>query len=421
MRASPKLLLGVALLLSATACQDPSDPCDRPHACEVQGVDLSISHLEIVASRFDSIDGLGVVDPDLVPVDFEVRNRGDSASLAAVLVLSLHWAASPDSLDIPPLAPGESYGARHTVHTRHILYERTHDDAFAWVTAVLLVVDADTANNQLLSTKVHVAVPVIQIAVTLSPTDITVNVPFHARVIVDNVSRFAALPSVTLGFCVVPVDDQGCLSGDEGFGARVMGSIPPLGRYDQTLSLIVPRDATIQNAARSHQFVTLLLPPGTPDSLVTTRHLWFGAWIGPEFALHPDYHACQPELLRPDTPVTAPIECRKPSPFALFELQARTDLLYTIEQQAYPGAEVYDDTGNFLGLTYPGWHFYFAAAGTKWLADFAGSPDETTRTMTLRQEPRPRAMGGTSDGYPTIEIGPSVHCVRNCGSLRRGH
>ena len=72
------LLLGTGLLLLFGACDDPADPCDRPYACEVQGVDLDIVQLDIVTTRYDSLDGLGIVRSDTLEIEAVMRNRGDT-------------------------------------------------------------------------------------------------------------------------------------------------------------------------------------------------------------------------------------------------------------------------------------------------------------------------------------------------------
>src|SRR3970040_75459 len=83
--------VGFALLLPLAGCRDPAGPCDRPNACEVQGVDLYIPKLELVTTRFDSVDGLGVVRADTIEIESVVRNRGDTISEPVFLVPRYPW------------------------------------------------------------------------------------------------------------------------------------------------------------------------------------------------------------------------------------------------------------------------------------------------------------------------------------------
>ncbi len=385
------LWIGFVLTLPLTGCQDPTAPCDRPNACEVSGVDLYISHLEIVANRFDSIDGLGIVDPDPLIVEVTVQNRGDSISAPATLVVHYLYAES-DSLLIPPLGPGYSQFFRDTIATwepsgsfRHVeggTSPISGDTSSA--TAQVLIADSDTTNNRRVSAIVHVAVPLIEASIELQASDVWVNVPFQAHVAVNNISRYAALDGRAFGFhlFIMPAGD---IPGWVGFGARDLPPLPPGDGYTID-ELTVTLAAAWQHEAKKYRIVPVLAPIGTRDSTL----LWDGRrlrWgVSDTVTIHPDYHACQPTQLRPDTLVWAPVVCTSPSGFGLFMLDARPDRLYAIEQATYPGAGVYNDAGERLGSVSPGQWFYFTIPGTKWLVDFRGDKSEVARAITLREK-----------------------------------
>ena len=386
-----KMCAGLALFLPLAGCRDPAGPCDPRYACEVHGVDLYIPQLEIVATRFDSIDGLGIIEPDPALVDFTVRNRGDTLSAPVTLVLD-YSPAFPDSLQIPSLRPGQSHSRRDTITTREVGFRYRGDDDSSWVRAELLINDADTTNNRAESRKVHVAVGILEVSLTM-PGDVRVNVPFDAQLVVRNLSGRASLPPLAIGFRLyTPVDLGGHAAGQEAFSTHDIPALPPGGRYVRESLMVTPR-ASHQNSVMELVVWSMIARAGASD-------LSIGSWVdvlyhvkGPGVTVHPDYRACRPALLQPDTVVWAPIVCDVPYRFALFELQARPDQIYRIDHSdpRHPSAWLCTDDGERIS----GWGVeerQFPEGGTFWVEDGPRSHLETgPRPMLLRARPLPGA------------------------------
>jgi hypothetical protein len=394
-----KLCLGFALPMLLAGCQDPAGPCDRPNACEVHGVDLFITHLELVTTRFDSIDGLGVVRSDTVEIESVVRNRGDTISEPTILILRYTY-ASEDSAVVPALRPGESHVERTRLATWFggWSYMGVAAGDTARVLAQLLLPDADTSNNWGISPQVHIALPMLEMALALADTDIWVNEPVAARLTMWNRSRHATLGPKAVGFFLRTPPPQSDLAGATTFGMHDVPPLPPSSRYEEDLVLTVPSRAGWQDQGGRFTLHPVLAGAGASDSPNPFPMLSSVATI----TLHPDYRACEPALLKPDSVVLAPYVCNVPVPIYVFELEAHADRLYGIEQpdMPYPGATVFRADGSRWGNVFPGMRVQFAAPGTYWVVDYWGGGWYDTppvRVMRLREWPQPDPWdaGGT--------------------------
>lgn len=396
----------VFLTLILASCGDPAGPCDHRFACEVTGVDLYVPELNVVTDQRDPTTGLGIADGSPVELEFTVRNRGDSTSAPASLVLRFGHVSTgvtsdstlpqhpADTVAIPPLRPGESY-QHHTVfdtwerkdNPRQAYEYNTDDTSFG--VAELLVADRDSSNNRRLSASVHVRVALLDMKLVVPDTALWVGRPFPARLTITNVSRHGALPAAGVGFwlCEVAGPSHCDVAGDMGFGTHDMTLIPPGGRYDRDLTLTVPSAAGSQAEIGEYVVIIKVVEPGTRDTL-----LWRGGeWIsdaGPRIRLHPDYRACQPPLLVADQPATAPLVCKHPQQFFVYELAARADREYLIEQPDNPGATVYRREGSKVMDINPNTWYRFNEAETYWIVDFVTwQYRTTTRTIVLRERP----------------------------------
>ena len=384
------LYVGLAALLPLTSCQDPAGPCDRPNACEIHGVDLFISDLEVVATQFDSIDGLGVVRPDTVEIKSVVRNRGDSISEPTMLVLD-YTDAYEDSVLIPPLRPGEAHVERTRLATwtggwRFHLASTGHD--IESVTGKLLITDADSTNNRVVSAQVHVAIAVLEVTLALADTDVWVGESVAARLAISNQSKHGGFPPTAVGFALRTLPPLRDIAGVTTFGMHDLPEIPPSSRYEEDLFLTVPSRAAWQYVAHDYVIHPVLADAGTGDTGPVGLPWLPGVAT---ITLHPDYRACEPVLLVPDTLVWAPYVCNVPAPIYVFELQVRAGHGYGIEQPDpdNPGATIYTLDGLKWGNVYEGMLLQFAEPGTYWVSDWLGRKFDipSARSMRLREWP----------------------------------
>jgi hypothetical protein len=348
---------------------------------------LYIPYFEFVAAQFDSVLGLPAIDPELVHLAFVVRNRGDSISAPAKLVV---WYSSTyqDTVVIPPLRPGQSQPGNVTFEPKPSKPKLTwicHPGSCTrHARAELLLEDADTSNNRLESPEVLEAMPELDIRISTDEEDVRMNVPFEAEVVVTNLSRFATLEPIAIGFAVVtPPGYGGEVATWVAFGTHDMAALPPGGQYVIDRLTITP--AASYEAWRIDAALWAWIGPmGSTDSTLLRFPGWWKE--GPTLTIHPDYRACEPALLRPDTVVWAPVFCAEPWDFALFELPANPDYVYWIEQAdtSYITTWLCTDEGERLG----GWRTeerYFPEGGTYWIVDGPLPRGETgPRSLLLR-------------------------------------
>ena len=390
------LYVGLATLLPLTSCQDPAGPCDRPNACEVPGVDLLISELELVAEQFDSVDGLGVVRADTVEIRSVVRNRGDSTSEATTLVLRYTHAGNPaaplageDSVQIPPLRPGESHLERTRLATWPAawgyLLAATNADTVS-VAAKLVITDADSTNNEVVSARAHVAIALLEVTLAPADTDLWVGEPVAARLTIANRSRHGHFAPTAIGFSLRTLPPLRDRAGLTTFGMHDVPAVAPSSQYEEDLVLTFPSRAAWQYVAHDYVVHPVLAAAGTGDT-VPIGLPWLPGVA--TITLHPDYRACEPVLLVPDTLVWAPHVCDVPGPMYVFELQVRADHTYGIEQPDpdSPGATIYTANGLVWGDAYEGMDLQFTEPGTYWVVDHVWRKYDIppARSMRLRE------------------------------------
>ena len=406
-----KLLSVLALGLALAACRDdPAGPCARGFACQVAGVDLFVERLEIVAAERDPETGLGIIEPSPVEIEFSVANRGDTISEPAILVLRYGsnpgYPGSPgslapdDSVQIPPLGPGERHEQRVVIESpewavRPQLAALTRGDRWH-ATAVLLVQDADTANNRAQSADVHVKIPVVDLSFSFEDTALWVSQPFKMHLTITNRSRHGALPASSVGFFLVEWD---YVISTVAFGTHDVPAVAPESEYEEELLITISPAATWND--RVHQFLVMavFMPAGRTDSTLYPPTEWWFWWYMTEPAqfvnVHPNYRACGAVPLVVGEFVAAPLVCTDPAPVYFFELAARTDRAYGIEQGGPPenwGASVYSAEGAHLRNIFPGERMVFSEPGTYFIGDFFPSSNPPPeRFMRLIEEPLPSA------------------------------
>ena len=316
-------------------------------------------------------------------------------SAPAVLVVRyLHWPFD-DSIAIPSLRPGETYRAQTRLPTTiggfWDFYEADNRGDTVTVTGELLLLDADSSNNTRVSPVVHMAMPLIDMTLAMADTDLWVNVPYTARLTISNSSPYAEFTARSAGFYLLtrPSYDQAGLTT---FGMHDIPAIPASSDYVEDLVITIPSRASWQHKSGIFGLHPVLMGLGARDSIFPLAYFHPGVTI----TLHPDYYSCEPALLVPDSLVWAPFICEIPSPFYVFQLEARTDREYSIEQPGpdLPGASIYSAEGVRWRDIYPGTHVRFPEPGTWWIVDYLGRVDDPppAHSMRLLEWPVPKPM-----------------------------
>ena len=257
-RTSVQCSLAVASLL-ALACDDgATEPCARPHACEIEGVDLVVVRAYLIdPSGTDAVTGHDVVDPGEVVVEYVVRNRGSQDSPPReAWVDGRPYSIGFVSDSIPPLAPGDSVVARMRVPVP--AFYLTGSDLVTFITAVESAGDADESSNHS-AFDAHVALPVIEASIdSVSAAAIRVGEPFAVTYRVRNVSTRSTAAGLTLRLCL-RFDYSTCWPGYWGtFGHVDVPNLPPGGQFSLGTSVRLPSTATIHD--EDHLLILAVCP-----------------------------------------------------------------------------------------------------------------------------------------------------------------
>jgi hypothetical protein len=245
-RSRPHLPAWLALLLALACGTDTTGPCDRPHACEIEGFDLVMVRAGAVGpTGTDAVTGSVVLGPGAVEVEYVVRNRGTQESPPRpVWVVDSRRSTDLVIDTVPALAPGESVVARMTVPIT--AYYLVGNDLTTFSVAVESVDDADEYSNHI-SFNAHMAVPVIEHSIDPIANDrIRVGESFEVTYRVRNISTRATASGMTLRLCLM-TPYSACWPGYWGtFGHVDVPDLPPGGE------LSISRPTSIVPAASPH-------------------------------------------------------------------------------------------------------------------------------------------------------------------------
>jgi hypothetical protein len=307
-RMRPRAPALLALLLSALplvlACgSDTTGPCDRPHACEIEGFDLVVVRAGVVApTAIDAVTGNAVLAPGTVDVEYVIRNRGTQESPPRLMWVADNRGATPSVSDsLPALAPGESIAARMTVTVT--AYYLIGSDLARFHVAVESLDDADEDSNHI-AFEVHIAVPVIEHSIDMiSAVRVRVGESFGVTYRVRNLSTRAAASGLTLRLCLM-TDYAACFPGYWGtFGHVDVPDLPPGAEFSiSTPTSIVPA-AVPHDEARL--FMLSVCPSRTSwtDPYIDIGDIWSGILDcngQQHIRVLPDYEGvCRAPLLAP--------------------------------------------------------------------------------------------------------------------------
>lgn len=399
MRLRSSSVLPLLFLLPALGCTDPADPCDQPNACEADGIDLAVVEVALVTDGVHPATGLGLVPSDTVEITYSVRNRGSEHSEASRMVVDYgdlaggHGLLTPDTQAVPALRPGELHQGRVRLESWEAIYgARAAGSDTARASVRVLLPDADTSNNVVESARVHRRIALTRLDVEVPDTVVSLTVPFTVQIRTTNESAVAAMPAGALGFMVLLCESAtayycSAVLDTRGFGVRPWPALAPGETHAEELALSVPLYGADNIRPARYRLVTMLGPSDLHESTLYGLHWLFNDDVS--LSVHPNFEACDPVRLRPDTTVAAPLVCSIPNRTYVFELHARSDHEYSFEQGAAPGATVKRADGSKVMDVLPGTWYRFTEPGPLYVVDYlpVSEPTTPTRSMTLRERP----------------------------------
>jgi hypothetical protein len=316
-------LVAAALL----ACSGAVEPCVPESGCVTPQPDLLVSSVEVVTPLRDPVTGLPVVSPDAIDVRFAVRNGGSGGAPAAGVAIEMRGRAL-GFVPIPALAPGRTHTS--TVRLQSGLGRFVTGTDTMSIEAIAVALEPELGNNARTSGPFHVALPVVQLESAFDSLKFTVNVSAPARVTVANLSRHAALPSSTLGFCFHEL----------GMRCREDDGATPLARLDlpavpagQSRALTVPitvgSGAAHQNQIDAYHLSTCIGAAELDASgLLDERRRDCAAPL--VVTVRPDYETCEPPLLQPDVPASSSPVCVRPCPIFVYAVDVQPGYTYRV-------------------------------------------------------------------------------------------
>jgi len=327
-RSSATILL---LALLAPACAEPpTDPCDRGGACTIARPDLAVVTAELAAAVHDDVSGLPVLPPDALPLEVVVRNGGGIAAPATILTVEMEGRGLA-VLQVPALAAG----ARHTIEAvidadvGSVLF----GSDIGQLEVNIVAADRDLSNNSQATTAFHMALPTLRLTTALDSTRMAANVAARAVVRVENVSRHAALPASTVGFCVRSVGAP-CREGEDAMGVHAL-ALPAIGALqarEVETSFRIPSDAVSQNLVEVY-FLDTCIGAGALDArdLTSAR----AACVEPQLVhVRPDYEACTPPRMEPGQAIAAAPVCVRPCAINAYAVDVEPGFTYLVQTAA---------------------------------------------------------------------------------------
>lgn len=372
-------MLTLSVLLAA--CNDPLGPCDGEFACQVAGIDLAITDVRIVSgdrTGTDAVTGLPIYGAGAMTAAVTVVNRGDSI---------FPGQQSESSAAIPALRPGERHEYLITADfTGRVLPLRTGDDPrmvdVTTIFAALPFVDADVDadNNSAQSIRFHLAVPVVDIDVSVGQrSELRANEPFVASFAIRNRSvHGAALDSSAVVLCMVDFD-LGCWGSWPYFGKFDLPSIDAGWHHENAYLASAPPEALVWQEEAHEAHLTACV--------VQTRDAEpYADSFGPcgnavAITVRPDYAACSPPVLQLGVAITlARPNCGQrsvddPGTFSVLALDAVAGTTYQAVS-SIDAVAVYDADGEPADL--PGAGISFAEDGRYYLVIYHYGPVSLT-------------------------------------------
>jgi hypothetical protein len=249
------------------------------------------------------------VQPQSIEVHVTVRNAGTARSEPKPMVVELGRVPNV-TVTIPAIDVGKEYNTTLRIRSPKADGFLINTDTMR-IGATIAAVGDNPANNSAVTPAFHLALPTVRLSFVLNATSLRANAPVTTGIMVENVSRHAALSQTTVAFCIY---DLGGACRDEfngrPFGSLVLPSMPAFSSQQADYELVVPSEAADQNVNTLYALGSCIAPGyGQAASVVPL----IGECVGVrDVTVKPDYEACEPVELVVDVPVETKAVCHRP-------------------------------------------------------------------------------------------------------------
>jgi hypothetical protein len=275
-----------------------TDPCP---GCVPKHPDLEPSFVDIVSSstKYPS-DPYAVVEPEGVRIEVRVHNGGDTVAVGGRVIVSFY--GYTDTLDVAPVTVNAVWIGQVEFDVRGTSPFRITSTSRAEA-KTLLESDTVAANDRLTSKTYRIAVPCYQVRTENLVDSARVNQPWPVRILVDNLSPYAAGPPASTTLCLWD-DEVWCRA--EFWTVVARFAVPALGpaeTYVLAESVVIPPTAAWQDEAVRYTAKLHVMEPPTADPYHYPS--LSAATLTKALLLRPDYEgACHPPSLVPDQPLS---------------------------------------------------------------------------------------------------------------------
>lgn len=292
--------IGLAAAILSSGCHDAAGPCDKPHACEIDGPDLAIVAAEVLADSGYLSTGVPIASPGAIRVRYVVRNRGSEGAAAAVVTAQL--AASVDSDSLPVLLPGDS-----TAGLLIIAWPDAHMDYYGAKdsTSVQLSIeqgrDSDSANDAR-AVWMHPGLPLLALNFPDQEVGrVRVGDPFDVHFTIENRSEQVTAAGYSVWLCVNEYGEMCCPGRFAPFAETAVPDIPPGGAHSGGYVATVEPMGAWQDESTEGRIAMCIRPSGWDDPYMRA---WHTCVTRDTIAVLPDFEACSPPRLVPGVPLT---------------------------------------------------------------------------------------------------------------------
>ena len=255
--------------LALIACSDPTGPCDRAGACEVEGFDLAVTAAYLAEQAgTDAATGHPVAPAGDITVEYVVRNRGTQTAPARAVMLWNDHLDGPASDSIPSLAPGDSAVLRTTlaITNDYVVHGAAGpgSDLFRLHVTIHDSHDAEAANDTA-SFEAHIPLPVLVPYIEpVTAAKIRIGEPFEVTYRLRNLSTRTAATDVSLRLCLW--SDQPCYPTEGStFGHVDVADLAPGAEFELTTMVAIPATATVHDEDYLRVLSVCLVPASWTD------------------------------------------------------------------------------------------------------------------------------------------------------------
>jgi hypothetical protein len=310
----------------AAACESAAAPCPDDR-CTTALPDLGMVSVEVVSGARDAQTGLAVVQPAAIDVRVVVRNHGEGTSDEKPLFLELGVTRTL-LLPLPRLAKGASY--EHTVRIEAPAAGTFLIDTDTLrLTASIVTLDANAANNVLKSEPFHLALPALRVRASIDSAVLRANAGTASSIMIDNVSRHATLAPATFAYCIYELGGR-CIESFRAtaFGRTLLPSIGPGESLRLDYAVNVPSNAANQSRAESYFLGACMAAGVVAENVLPSTATCVDV---KQVEIRPDFEACNPVRLEADRVVAGSIVCNNPCDVYAFSVRTEVGTTYLVE------------------------------------------------------------------------------------------